>query len=102
MSADWKPIAPGVERRVLQDGEQVMLVQAHFVKGALLPEHAHIHEQITFILSGELQFTMQGHTQILSAGASVHIPSNVPHSAIATEATVALDSFSPPREDFRA
>jgi quercetin dioxygenase-like cupin family protein len=37
----------------------------------------------------------------VAAGESLHLPSNVPHAARALEASIVLDTFSPPREDFR-
>lgn len=37
---------------------------------------------------------------VLAAGDVVYIPANVPHEAEALEATVSLDVFSPPRQDW--
>src|SRR5688572_32340336 len=47
-------------------------------EGAVLPEHHHIHEQWTHVLDGELEFTIAGETQVLSAGMTAFIPSDVP------------------------
>jgi len=70
-------------------------------KGAVLPEHHHIHEQWTHVLEGELQFSMQGETVVLTSGMTAHIPSDVPHGAIALTECKVIDCFRPVREDFK-
>jgi unsaturated pyranuronate lyase len=37
---------------------------------------------------------------VVNKGQVLHIPSNVPHSAVAVEDTVDLDIFSPIRQDW--
>jgi quercetin dioxygenase-like cupin family protein len=69
-------------------------------KGVRAPEHNHIHEQWTHVISGELEFTLGGEPRLLTPGMSVHIPSNVLHSAYAITECKVLDCFSPVREDF--
>jgi len=70
-------------------------------EGALLPEHHHVHEQWTHMIEGQLEFTLDGDTQILTPGNSVFIPSNVPHSARAISICKVIDAFLPVREDFK-
>lgn len=70
-------------------------------KGAVLPEHHHIQEQWTHVLDGQLQFTMQGETVVLTSGMTAHVPSDVPHSAIALTECKVIDCFRPVREDFK-
>ena len=50
---------------------------------------------------GRLKFVLDGREVILEPGQSLHIPANLPHSAEALEDCVALDLFSPPREDWK-
>jgi len=69
--------------------------------GAELPEHAHIHEQVTNLLEGEFEFVLGDQTMLLTPGLTVVIPSNVPHSGRALTACRILDVFQPVREDFR-
>jgi len=100
---DWVQMAEGVRRRILQDGEKLMLVQVMFEKdGVSAPLHSHVHEQTTYVVSGQLTFTLDGKNTILKAGDSIYIPSNVVHGVERADAnTVVLDAFSPAREDFR-
>lgn len=100
--ADWVHMAEGVRRRILNDGEKLMLVQVEFAAaGNAVPEHSHIHEQISFITAGKMRFTVAGREVVVSAGESIHLPSSVVHGATALEPSTVLDMFSPPREDFR-
>lgn len=69
-------------------------------KGVRAPEHNHIHEQWTHVLSGELEFTLGGEVMKLTPGMSAFIPSNVLHSAYAITECKVMDCFSPVREDF--
>ena len=69
--------------------------------GSKLPEHAHVHEQWSHVIEGELEFVLDGEQQIMSKGMSVHIPSNIPHSAKALSQCVVIDTFLPVREDFK-
>ena len=70
--------------------------------GAVLPEHAHVHEQVTNLLEGEFEFVLNGVPIQLQPGDSVSIPSNVPHYGRAITKCRLLDVFNPVREDFRA
>ena len=79
------------------------LTVAHFrIKaGSVLPQHQHVHEQVTNVLSGELEMTVGEETRICKAGESVVIPSNVPHSGRAVTDCRVIDVFQPAREDYR-
>ena len=70
-------------------------------KDALLPLHAHIHEQSTQILEGQFELTVNGETTIYEPGMIVVIPPNVPHSGKALSHCKILDVFCPVREDYR-
>lgn len=94
-------MTPGVKRRIREDGEKLMLVEVVFEAGAAVPEHAHVHEQVSYIVSGRMMFTVSGKEMELKAGESLRLPSNVPHAARALEASTVLEAFSPPREDLR-
>lgn len=92
---------PGIRRRVL-GGDNVMSVEVTLEKGAAVPEHSHLHEQISHVIAGKLDFTIGSQRKIVGPGEAALIPSNVPHKVIALEAAVVVDVFSPPRADFLA
>jgi quercetin dioxygenase-like cupin family protein len=86
--------------RQLITGEQVMLARIVLKKGCIVPEHRHHNEQVSSTLEGALKFTLEGREVIVHAGEVLCIPPNVPHKAEALEDSVALDVFTPPRQDW--
>lgn len=91
---------PGVGLRVTA-GRGLMLSVVTFEPGGVVPEHAHPHEQMGYLVSGRLEFTVGGHTRTLNPGDLWRIPGGVPHRVVAVDGpAVALDVFHPVREDY--
>jgi quercetin dioxygenase-like cupin family protein len=91
---------PLLDRQYIH-GEQSMLARILLRKGAIVPEHSHENEQISYILEGALKFVLgDGRTITVRAGEVLVIPPNLPHSAEALEDTIDLDVFTPPRADW--
>jgi quercetin dioxygenase-like cupin family protein len=88
-----------ISRKVIT-GQKAMVAQVFLKKDAVVPEHHHESEQITYILEGALKFELEGREVTVRQGEVLHIPSNVPHRAVALEDTVDLDIFSPIRTDW--
>jgi quercetin dioxygenase-like cupin family protein len=89
--------------RKLITGDQMMIAHVYLKKDALVPQHSHHNEQITYILSGALHFWIgadRSEEVTVRAGEVLHIPSNVPHEARALEDTLDVDVFNPPRQDW--
>lgn len=82
-------------------GKGLTLGYVEIKAGNKLPEHHHVHEQITFIIEGQLDMMIGGKSCSLTAGMYYVIPSNVPHSAIAKTDCKAIDVFNPVREDYK-
>ncbi|MGH9466547.1 MAG: cupin domain-containing protein [Terriglobales bacterium] len=81
-------------------GDQVMLARIFLKKGAEVPRHSHVNEQVTWILEGALEFAIDGRTLVVRAGEVLCIPPNMPHAALAIEDTLDIDIFTPPRQDW--
>ncbi len=92
---------PGVHRRVLSCGSGVMVVQFRIAEGAEVPVHTHPHEQVGHVVSGQLRFRIGDEEGVLHAGDGYAIPGHVPHGCVAVAETIAIDSFTPVREDYR-
>ncbi len=90
----------GVVRRTLNHGDRTSLHEIRLAAGSVVPEHTHPHEQIGYLLSGRMLFVMPGLRRELQPGDSWLVPSGVPHEVTALEASVAIDIFSPVREEF--
>jgi quercetin dioxygenase-like cupin family protein len=99
-SAKTTTPVPGITRRILAHSEKVMLTEHALEKGAILPEHKHPHEQLVYLLSGEILLEMGGELLKLLPGDSVAVPSNLNHKATALKESVALDIFAPARIDY--
>jgi quercetin dioxygenase-like cupin family protein len=93
---------PLIGRRLIT-GDRMMIAHVYLAKGAVVPQHAHHNEQITYILEGAVRFWLgDDGSQIVDvvAGEVLTIPAHLPHRAEALEDTVDVDVFTPPREDW--
>jgi quercetin dioxygenase-like cupin family protein len=96
-------VEPG-RRRYLIHTDKLMVVVWDFAGGPWEhpdPPHAHPHEQVTYIVEGELIFLLDKEMQRLRAGDMVAVPSDAPHSIQLVSPHVRLiDSFTPLRQEF--
>lgn len=99
--APEKELVPGIYGK-LAHTDGMSILHARIEKDAVLPEHQHPHEQITSIISGELEMTIGGETKVCRPGDVITIPGNVPHSARALTECRVIDAFQPVREDYKA
>ena len=96
-----RELAPGVTARIAT-GEKIMFSLVTLAPDAVVPEHSHPHEQMGMMVSGTMTLTVSGDTRTLSGNEIYHVPGGVPHKAVAGPGgAVALDAFSPPREEYR-
>jgi quercetin dioxygenase-like cupin family protein len=90
---------PLLARKVIT-GDRTMIAHIFLKKGCIVPAHSHDNEQMTYIISGALLFTVNGKEIMLRAGDVMHIPPNVVHGAVTVEDTLDMDVFTPPRQDW--
>jgi unsaturated pyranuronate lyase len=90
---------PLLTRQVIH-GEHITVARIQLAKGAIVPVHSHINEQITLLEKGRLRFVISGEERILQAGEALQIPPNAPHEVEALEDSLAVDLFSPIRADW--
>jgi quercetin dioxygenase-like cupin family protein len=82
-------------------GNRTMITLVEFQPHAVLPRHRHPHEQISYVLTGELEFELDGKTRILTQGEGAVIPSNAQHGArVLDQPARVLDAWYPVREDY--
>ncbi len=103
---DHNSVAPvemfsGVVRRTLTYGDRLMLIEVTLEEGAVVPMHTHPHEQTGYLASGRCRLQIADDVRELEPGGCWMIPGDVPHEATALEASVFVDVFSPPREEYR-
>ena len=95
-----KELVPGIAGYYAH-GEKHTMGLVELKKGSIVPLHSHLHEQITFILEGQLDMNIEGVDYSLTNGMYHVIPSNVPHSAIAVTDCKLIDTFCPVREEYK-
>ncbi len=89
-----------IGRKTLVYGKETLMTEFRLEKGAVLPVHSHPHEQTGYLVSGRLDLTIGAETYRVEPGGSWCIPGNMEHSATAGEVSVAIEVFSPVREDY--
>jgi quercetin dioxygenase-like cupin family protein len=92
---------PGLRRQVMATTEPMMLVRHRMEAGWVGAAHSHPHEQLIYVLSGEIALVVDGLTYLLRAGDSVMVPGDVVHQASAAVESEVLDVFTPAREEYR-
>jgi quercetin dioxygenase-like cupin family protein len=97
-----RQLAEGAQMKVMY-GEKIMMSLFDLDPGIAVPGHQHPHEQMGYVLSGEIELCIGGETQRRQAGDAYLVPGNVLHSAKVSEAGPAkvLEIFSPPREEYK-
>jgi len=94
-------MVPGIFRRTLNQGVHTMLCELRMTAGTAIPAHTHPHEQIGYLASGRFHFRLGDTWMELTAGDSWCVPGGVEHEVEVLEDTIAIDIFSPPREEYR-
>jgi quercetin dioxygenase-like cupin family protein len=96
----YSEVLEKIYRKTLVYGEKSLMTEFRLEKGAVLPAHSHPHEQTGYLVSGRLDLTIGTETHRVEPGGSWCIPGNVEHSAVARDDSVAIEVFSPLREDY--
>jgi quercetin dioxygenase-like cupin family protein len=97
------PVRSGVTRKVFT-GDGATLAWTTLEPGHTPYPHAHAYEQIVYVVSGRLRFTVGGDVTVLDAGDMIVVPPDVEHYAetLGEEPAVDLSIFTPRRDDYAA
>jgi quercetin dioxygenase-like cupin family protein len=91
---------PGIRMKTLTYGDKTLMTEFRLEAGRLLPGHQHVHEQTGYLVKGRIRLTIGDRTFDVSPGDSWAIAGNTVHSAEILESSVAIEVFSPVREDY--
>ena len=96
-------LSPTFARQVIHT-DSMTIARVYLKAGCSVPEHHHPNEQVSIIYEGSMKFVFapDGKEVIARAGDTIQIPSGLPHGAVALEDTVAMDIFTPQRQDWIA
>ncbi len=92
----------GLSRQILAYTDKLMLVRHTMEKGWIGARHSHMHEQLVYILRGQIRLSGGGKSFDACAGDSFVVPGGIEHQATALEESEVLDVFTPCREDYQA
>lgn len=91
---------PGIKMKTLCHGARTLMSEFILGRDAVLPVHAHPHEQTGYLVAGRLALTIGGEPYEVGPGDSWCIPGDTAHGARALEPSVVVEVFSPVREDY--
>ena len=97
---DWIELGGGSRRKIRSYNEQIMLVEVDFDEGGVGKDHSHPHAQISYVLSGEFEYHVEGTSYTMKPGDSVVVDGGKVHGLTCVKEGVVLDVFTPMREDF--
>jgi quercetin dioxygenase-like cupin family protein len=96
-----RALAPGVVTRLLS-GSQMTFAYVELDPEVPVAEHSHANEQIGLLLSGMIEFRIDGELRIQSAGDTWIIPPHVPHGIDRTgpDGATIVEAFVPARPEY--
>ena len=93
-------VSEGIKRKTLVHGSKTMLTEFLLEGGNTLPMHKHPEEQTGYLVSGNIILTIDGEDYDMKPGDVWSIKGNQDHGAEIKEDSVAVEVFSPVREDY--
>jgi len=96
----FKEVLPGIKLKTLVYGEKSLFSEFRMTAGSILPKHAHFHEQTGYLTEGKIRLTIGNETFDVEKGDCWCIPGNVEHSAEILKDAIAIEVFTPVREDY--
>jgi quercetin dioxygenase-like cupin family protein len=96
----YKTSLPGIRMKTVCYGERTLMTEFVLERGSTLPVHSHPHEQTGYLVKGHLRLRIGDQEHDVHPGDSWCIPSGVEHGAQILEDSVAIEVFSPVREDY--
>lgn len=96
----YKEVLEGIQLKTLVHGEKTLCAEFRLKRGGKLPRHSHPHEQTGYLVSGRMHLCIGDETFEAEPGDSWCIPGGVEHDARILEDSVAVEVFTPVREDY--
>ena len=100
--SNFKQLLPGVFMKPLTYGENSLLCEFQLKQGSIIPAHQHPQEQSGYLISGRLRFSGDEGDFIVETGSSWNFKGGKIHGAEVLEDSVAIEIFSPVRQDYLA
>ncbi len=91
---------PGISQKTLVYGKKTLMAEFRLKKGSILPQHRHPHEQTGYLVSGRIRLIIDGKIHDCEPGDGWCIPAEVEHGAEILDNAVAVEVFSPVRQEY--
>lgn len=99
-SENYKAALPGIQMKTLCFGQRTLMTEFILERGRALPAHSHPYEQTGYLATGRIRLRIGTEEHEVGPGDSWCIPPDVEHGAQIIEDSVAVEVFSPVREDY--
>ncbi|MBL7202620.1 MAG: cupin domain-containing protein [Anaerolineae bacterium] len=98
-------VSPDMRRRLVHTDHIMLVIVDLDGPSTAVPLHQHPHEQISYIVEGEVNFVIgdgaERAVDRVGPGDAVVVPPDAPHTVeVLTESARVIDCFYPIREDF--
>jgi quercetin dioxygenase-like cupin family protein len=97
---EGKTALPGIRMKTLCYGERTLMTEFILERASTLPVHSHPYEQTGYLVKGHIRVRIGAEEHDVNPGDSWCIPAGVEHGAQILEDSVAIEVFSPVREDY--
>ena len=96
----YKQVLNGIKLKTLVYGDKTHFTEFRMEQGSQLPSHAHPQEQTGYLITGRIRLFIGDEIFEVEPGDSWCVLSNVEHRAEILADSVAIEVFSPIREDY--
>lgn len=97
---EYETALPGIRMKTLCYGDRMLMTEFLLGCRSTLPMHSHPHEQTGYLVRGHIRLTIGAAEHDAGPGDCWSIPAGVKHGAQILEDSVAIEIFSPVREDY--
>ena len=99
-NSGYKQALAGAQFKTLVYGERTLFAEFRLEKGSKIPAHRHPHEQTGYLVKGRIRLFIGEETFEAEPGDSWSIRGDVEHGVEVISDSVAIEVFSPVREDY--
>jgi len=96
----YRQTLDGIKQKTLVHGDKTLMVEFRLQPHTTLPLHSHPHEQTGYLVTGHMELTIGEAVYDVKPGDNWCIPGGTLHCAKRIEESVAIEVFSPVREDY--
>jgi len=100
VSGQHKTPLPGIQMKSLCYGERTLMTEFILKQGSTLPVHSHPYEQTGYLVKGRIRLRIGTEEHEAGPGDGWCIPMGVEHGARIVEDSIAVEVFSPVRQDY--